>query len=349
MHCSLLGTFLFSLLSLLFGNDEAEIVFAGDAMMHQAQIDNARRSDGTYDYSGYFDAVRSYVQTADYAVVNLETPVSKPPYAGYPCFNAPESYLTELIDAGFDMFLTANNHTLDRNTRGLRGTIEALDRHGMDHVGTYVSPQARDTILPFIKNIGGIRVGFLNYTYGTNGIKPSPEVSVDYISREQIRRDVRLTRDAGAEIIVVCPHWGDEYRLLPNDAQKSLATFLKSLDVDVIIGGHPHVIQPAELTMRPDGRPQVLFYSLGNFISNMTKRDCRGGMVARVKLSRDDDGRAIVSDASYRLVFTEPPASGRNFRLAWADSATHYQAPEFLRTARDILSRHNVGVKESAE
>ncbi|MGM9860148.1 MAG: CapA family protein, partial [Muribaculaceae bacterium] len=163
-----------SLLSLLFGLNEAELVFAGDAMMHQIQIDVAKQDDGTYDFSEYFTAIAPWVSNADYAVVNLETSISKPPYSGYPCFNAPVQYVEALADAGFDMFLTANNHTLDRNDRGLRATIANLDERHLDHIGTYTNSAARDSILPYIKDINGIKFGFLNYTYGTNGI-PLPD------------------------------------------------------------------------------------------------------------------------------------------------------------------------------
>lgn len=335
-----------SLYSLIFGYDEANIVFAGDAMMHQKQIDCAKLSDGTYDYSNYFTEIAPFVGNADYAVVNLETAVSKPPYSGYPCFNAPVSYVDALKDAGFDLFLTANNHTLDRNDRGLRATIDNLNERKLDHIGTYKSASERDSVLPFIRNINNIKVGFLNYTYGTNGIKPGKEVVVDYIDRDIIRSDVKATREAGAEIVIVCMHWGDEYRLLPNQTQKDLAEFLKSLDVDVIIGGHPHVIQPAEITIRKDGRPQLLYYSLGNFISNMTKRDCRGGMIASVQLRRGDDGRVTVTDAGYRLVYTEHPKDGGQFRLQWADSSKWPAAQAFLKAARDIFSKHNIDVSE---
>lgn len=342
---NLLFPFLFSLLSLIFGNDEAELVFAGDAMMHQGQLDAARNGD-QYDYSGYFTDIIPYVTSADYAVVNLETAVSRPPYSGYPCFNAPESYVTELKNAGFDMMLTANNHTLDRGDRGLRSTIEVLDRMGIDHLGTYVDSSSRSDVLPYIKEINGIKVGFLNYTYGTNGIKPGPDVVVDYIDREKIRKDVEESRSAGAEVLIVCIHWGDEYRLLPNETQRSLARFLRELDVDVIVGGHPHVIQPVEFTMRSDGRPQLLIYSLGNFISNMKKTDCRGGMIARVTLRRDSDGRVIISDASYRLVYTEPADGSHNFRLRWVDKTPLPEAVTFKNNARRIFNEHNINVTE---
>lgn len=338
--------FLFSFLSLIFGHDEATLVFAGDAMMHQAQINAARQPDGTYDYTECFAAVKPYVMTADYAVVNLETPVSAPPYAGYPCFNAPESYIDALANAGFDMFLTANNHTLDRQDRGLRATLDALDRRGLDHTGSYRDKAERDSVVPNIRIIGGIKIGFINYTYGTNGITPRGNVIVDYIDRENIRRDVKATRDAGAEVIVACMHWGDEHRLLPNENQRSLAKFLHELDVDIIVGGHPHVIQPVELTTRPDGRRQLTIWSLGNFISNMLRQNNRGGMIMSVTLRRMDDGSVIIADASYRLVFTETARNGHNFRLRWVDDSDFPQAAGFAATARRIFAEHNIGVTE---
>ncbi len=244
------------------------------------------------------------------------------------------------------MMLTANNHTLDRGDRGLRSTIEVLDRMGIDHLGTYVDSSSRSDVLPYIKEINGIKVGFLNYTYGTNGIKPGPDVVVDYIDREKIRKDVEESRSAGAEVLIVCIHWGDEYRLLPNETQRSLARFLRELDVDVSVGGHPHVIQPVEFTMRSDGRPQLLIYSLGNFISNMKKTDCRGGMIARVTLRRDSDGRVIISDASYRLVYTEPADGSHNFRLRWVDKTPLPEAVTFKNNARRIFNEHNINVTE---
>ncbi len=163
---------LFSLLSLLFGYDEAEIVFAGDAMMHKAQIEAARQNNGSYDFNEYFSEIDGYIGSADYAVVNLETPVSAPPHTGYPCFNAPEQYIDALADAGFDLFLTANNHTLDRRDRGLVSTIENLDKRNLDHIGTYKDSEERSSAMPFIKTINNIKVAFMNYTYGTNGIAP---------------------------------------------------------------------------------------------------------------------------------------------------------------------------------
>ncbi len=334
-----------SFLSLILGIDEAEIVFAGDAMMHQGQIDAARRPDGSCDFSECFSDIDGYISSADYAVVNLETPVSKPPFSGYPCFNAPESYIDALADAGFDLFLTANNHTLDRHASGLRSTVNALNRRKLDHIGTYADSAERTKVMPFVKNINGIKVGFINYTYGTNGITPGKDVVVDYIDRDLIRSDVETARNAGAEIIIACVHWGMEYNMLPHSSQKALAAYLRELGVEAIIGGHPHVVQPMEFTEHA-GKPHLLVYSLGNFISNMKTRDTRGGAMVKVKLTRGDDGTVRITDATYRLVFTEPATSGHNYRLKWVGRTDDARAKAFSNSARNILNAHNRNVRE---
>lgn len=341
-----------SLLSQILGYDEADLVFVGDAMQHQAQLD-AARSGKEYCYDGYFTAIDSIITAADYAVVNLETPVGPAPHSGYPCFNAPVQYLDELAGAGFDLFLTANNHTLDRRAKGLRNTIASLDERHLAHLGTYVSDSARIAALPIIKNINKFRVGFLNYTYGTNGIPPTEGVVVDYIDRQLIKADVDSLRAAGAELICVCIHWGDEYKLLPNASQKKTADFLEAIGVDMIIGAHPHVIQPMELRPNryfPD-KNVLLVYSLGNFVSNMKTADTRGGALLHVRLFRGEDHKPMVSTADYRLLFTIPgtrPES--NFKVLEADSvadpAWRPKAQEFARRAREIFSTYNVGVPE---
>ena len=341
-----------SLASLVFGNSEADLVFVGDAMQHQAQLDAARKGKD-YDYTGYFDDIKPFVSVADYAVVNLETPVSTPPYSGYPCFNAPPAFLDALADAGFDLFLTANNHTLDRGARGLRKTIEELDVRRLAHTGTFANDSARAESVPMIVNVNDFKIGFLNYTYGTNGISPRDGVVVDYIDRPAIRRDVENSRKAGAELICVCVHWGDEYKLLPNASQRYLADFLEAIGVDMIIGGHPHVIQPMELRPNkyyPD-KNILLVYSLGNFVSNMKTADTRGGALAHVKLFRGDDKKPMVQSAVYRRLFTIPGTPGSsNYRVMEADSvkdsAWRARAAEFSRRARQIFDKHNIAVPE---
>lgn len=329
---------------------EATLIFAGDAMQHTAQINAARRDDGTYNYSEYFTEVNDYISAADYAVVNLETPLAGKPYSGYPCFNAPDSYASALKEAGFDLFLTANNHTLDRNDRGVKRTIATLDSIGVDHIGTYSSTADRDKSLPFIKDINGFKVGFLNYTYGTNGIKPGRDIAVDYIDRDLIQKDVSAARKHGAEIICVAIHWGDEYHLLPNRNQRDIAAWLRSIGVELIIGSHPHVIQPMEMHYNPQDSldRSLTVYSLGNFISNMMTCDTRGGVMVKVQLFRDMHGRAHVLRASYAPVFTVPATRGFNFFLIDATREAPLHAEryrrQFLESALRIFDKHNIDV-----
>ncbi len=339
------------LCSLLIPADRAELLFAGDAMQHQRQIDAARRPDGSLDYSPYFTALEPYISSADYAVVNLETPLGGPPYSGYPMFCAHDNYVTALTDAGFDLMLSANNHILDRHDRGVLRTISTFEAMGVPWLGVYRDAAHRHEHMPFIRHINGFRIAFLNYTYGTNGIEKRSPIEIDYIDRGLMARDVEQARSQGAELIVACIHWDDEYRLLPNKAQRSLAAYLDSLGVEMIIGGHPHVIQPMELTeSKHTGRPVLTVYSLGNFISAMRTTDTRGGAMVRVVLGRDTDGRAEIKSASYRMVFVEPPVNrGDNFRLLPSESdslhhSMHSRRDAFVRNARAIFDRHNINV-----
>lgn len=331
-------------------DSKVELVFAGDAMQHSAQIDAAHNSDDTYSYDEYFAEIKPYIANADYAVVNLESPLGGKPYTGYPCFSAPDSYLNALTDAGFDLMLAANNHTLDRRDKGLLRTITQFEQHPIDYIGIYRNSSHRKDLLPFIKDINGFKIAFLNYTYGTNGITLQTNAIVDYIDKATIKADVEQARKAGAELIAVCIHWGDEYELLPNNAQKEMANYLCQLGVDMIIGGHPHVIQPMELRYNPViDKNTLLVYSLGNFISNMKTRDTRGGAMLKVNISRSITGKAMLDSASYRLVFTIPPTEKcKNFHLVPAESLNSgqwsVQCKEFRNAAIAIFDKHNFNV-----
>lgn len=331
-------------------DSKVELIFAGDAMQHSAQIDAASNGDGTYSYDEYFTPIKPYIENADYAVVNLESPLGGKPYTGYPCFSAPDSYLTALTDAGFDLMLAANNHTLDRRDKGLIRTISQFEQQTTDYIGIYRNAEHRKQQVPFIKNINGFKIAFLNYTYGTNGITLQTDAIVDYIDKEKIKNDVERARNLGAELIAVCIHWGDEYKLLPNKSQQDIADYLCQLGVDMIIGGHPHVIQPMEMRENPiSNKKTLLVYSLGNFVSNMKTRNTRGGALLKVNISRSISGRAMVDSASYRLVFTIPPANNSdNFRIVPVENYTSgpwaTQCQAFTNAAVNIFDKHNINV-----
>lgn len=324
----------------------AELLFAGDAMMHEAQIAAAKTAEG-YDFGGYFDSVRAYVSAADFAVVNFEASLGGKPYRGYPCFSAPDEYPRALTDAGFDFFLLANNHILDRRDKGLHRTIAMLDSLGIPHCGIYHDAADRDSLVPCIVNVNGFKIGMLNYTYGTNGIPVQENAVVNYIDTARIAADLRATRKAGAELVAVCLHWGEEYKLLPNLRQKRLADKLADLGADMIIGGHPHVVQPMELRQNGN-RNTLVVYSLGNFISNMKTTNTRGGAMVRVSLERDSAGAARIAAANYALVFTEPASAGRNYRLMPARRSRDFRAGAFIRNAMSIFNNHNINVAQDS-
>lgn len=352
---------LFSLITFLTGADsigsapQAELLFVGDAMQHQAQLDRALEiGDGKYyDYSGCFDLIAPEIIKADYAVCNLEVPLGGgPDYTGYPCFSAPDSYALALKDAGFDMMLTANNHCLDRRDKAARRTLTALDSLDIDHIGTFKDSLQRDSLIPFIKEINGFRIGFLNYTYGTNGIPPQDGIEIAYIDKDKIASEINRTKEAGAEIIVVTMHWGLEYVLIENNVQRNLADFLVAQGVDLIIGSHPHVIQPMKVVRNESENKDVLvIYSLGNLISNMKTADTRGGALVRAYITRDNNGKARFSHADYDTFFSAKPAGGKsNFRVipSWMPEMIpqaqlqHWKI--FDRGAAMIFDKYNVNV-----
>ncbi|MDE5650171.1 MAG: CapA family protein [Duncaniella sp.] len=337
------------ILSCIIPEDSAEIFFAGDAMQHQRQIDAARQPDGSLDYDDYFKSLAPYISSAGFAVVNLETPLGGAPYSGYPMFCAHDNYVDALTGSGFDLILSANNHILDRKDKGVIRTIETFERKNVPYLGVYRNKAHRDSILPMIHDINGFKVAFLNYTYGTNGITKKTDIEIDYIDRDLIAADVEKAREKGAEIIAACIHWGEEYHLLPSLQQKKLAQYIADLGVELIIGGHPHVIQPMEIRYNEKHKHNYfLVYSLGNFISAMRTTDTRGGAMARVVLGRDIFGKAYVRNASYRLVFVEPPCNkGDNYKLLPAESpeiapAMRPYRDAFVRNAVRIFDKHNI-------
>lgn len=323
---------------------EARLLFAGDAMQHERQLNAARIASGGYDFSASFEGIRPLVQQADYAVVNLETPLGGAPYSGYPMFCAPDAFLDALVNAGFDFFLTANNHALDRHDRGVTRTIGQLAARGLPHTGTFANDSLRRRLTPSIVNVNGFRIAILNYTYGTNGITERNGVVVNRIDPERIAADIAGARHFGAEIVVVCPHWGIEYRTYPSQEQKQLADLFLQYGADMVIGSHPHVIQPMEMRHNPaTGRPAVIVYSLGNFISGMRTTDTRGGALAHITLKRDPFGTPYIAEAYPSTVFVETVPGDKAFLLHPATDTIHgnptaeRQRNDFLIRARKIL------------
>ena len=260
----------------------------GDMLMHMPCVNPALQSDGTYDFGTYFANFSAYVQAVDYAVANLETTLAGTAYkySGYPQFNCPDGIIPSLKSAGFDMMLTANNHTYDTLSTGFFRTQEIIAQYGLDHIGT--KPDA-ETDSYLIKNINGIRVGMVCYTYETNenpdkidlnggtDLKEDEEPLINVFLKNDVEgfsadlaEKVSDMRADGAEAIVLYIHWGEEYQTKQNSQQKAMAQAACDLGVDVIVGGHPHVIQPLDLltSSTDSSHKTVCLYSTGNALSN---------------------------------------------------------------------------------
>lgn len=269
------------------GHDTITMAFVGDLMCHASQFEKARTANG-YDFRPVFEPVKKYLSGADLTFGNLETVTAgaEAKFTGYPQFNTPVEYLDALKESGFDVLTTANNHSLDRRFPGVVRTLEELDKRNIYHTGTARSAKERNT--PLILNKGSIKIGVLAYTFSTNGI-PIPagqSFCVNMIDTAQIRKDVQSARNAGAQAIAAFMHWGDEYARFAKPAQIALADFLHEQGIMLIIGSHPHVLQPSQLRGWGDVASFTV-YSLGNFISGQRKQYTDCGMILRITLIKN--------------------------------------------------------------
>ncbi|CAM3402890.1 CapA family protein [Marinicrinis lubricantis] len=253
----------------------ASLIAVGDIMMHSPQIPAGYDPvTGTYNYDSFFAEVKDILSEGDWVYGNLETPLAGEDlggYSGYPMFNAPDALADSLKTAGFNIVSTANNHSMDRRGQGVLRTLEALTARELLAIGTYSSQEDRDTIQIVEKN--GIFMAFLAYTYGTNGI-PVPDDQtylVNPLDTELMIQDIHHAKQLGADVVTIALHFGNEYERNPNDHQKELVRQLIQEGADIILGSHPHVVQPYEvISVTKDGteRTGFVIYSLGNFISN---------------------------------------------------------------------------------
>jgi poly-gamma-glutamate capsule biosynthesis protein CapA/YwtB (metallophosphatase superfamily) len=262
---------------------------AGDVMVHSPQFKGAYLpEEDKYDFNDNFTYIAPYLQKADFAVANLETTLAGPEYgySGYPLFNSPPEIVSALKEAGFNLLFTANNHSLDKGEKGIINTIRHIEESGLSFVGTARNEEEKNKIAMF--HINELKIAFFAYTYGTNGI-PFPDGKdylVSLISKEKMEADIRRAKELEADVIIFGLHWGNEYQRYPTEQQRELARYLIEQGVDLIIGGHPHVVQPAEY-IKTDNNEGLVLYSLGNFISNQRTRYCDSGVVVLVKIEND--------------------------------------------------------------
>lgn len=323
----------------------ATISVTGDVLMHMPVINSCLSGD-TYDFTGIFQYLDDYAAEADYAVANLETTLAGSgngyAYSGYPCFNCPDAIADALKNAGFDMLLTSNNHCYDTRTLGLTRTLQVAADAGLDTLGTQATAEAADYA---IVDLNGIQVGMMCYSYATsdsypdrpsmNGILTGTEASgminyFDYDQLDQFYADVSACitamETAGADTTVLYIHWGQEYQLSANANQTAIAQQLCDLGIDVIVGGHPHVVQPMELltSTTDENHKTVCLYSMGNAVSNQRRENMNlstghteDGVLFSFSFTQYADGEVLLDSVNILPTWVHMDTAGgtRTYRI----------------------------------
>ncbi len=293
-------------------DDTISIVMVGDVLLHDGINKTCRNEDGTYDYSGLFKNISNEIEESDIAIVNQEVIIGgrELGVTGYPSFNAPYEIADDLASVGFDVVCHANNHVYDRGETGLVNCITYWrENHpNVTIVGLSDSQCEEET---YIIEKKGIRVAVLNYTYGTNGVNISggDRYSVNKLDRDRVIKDLKKAEEE-ADFTIVCPHWGIEYDLEPSDEQREWARVFMENGADLVIGTHPHVIQPVEwIEDEVNGQKMLIYYSLGNFVNWTAGKGQHigyrlvGGM-ARVRVGHDTLGGVTIIDHNVEAIVT---------------------------------------------
>ena len=291
-----LSFFICTLQLLAQKTDKVRLMFIGDIMNHGPQLKAAYHPfKNTYDFSNNFKYVDSIFQKADFVIGNLETTLGVQPYSGYPQFSAPPELASDCKKYGFDILATANNHSCDKYKIGIIRTLDILDSLQINRLGTYRNQKEKDSLYPLVLEKNNIKIALLNYTYGTNGIPVPYPTIVNLIDKKSIKEDIKKARLKQPDVIIAFLHWGKQYQNIPSAEQKKLVAFFHQNGVKIIIGAHPHVIQPVSYENNMLNKTQYLtVYSLGNFISNQRKFPRDGGMIFSLELIKEPNGKITI-------------------------------------------------------
>lgn len=281
--------------------DQVSFVAVGDLMVHKSQLRYAYQpSCDCYSFSKLFDEVRSYIASADFAIGNLETTLpgdhetdKNKNYSGYPRFGTPDSFADELVRTGFDILATANNHSVDKGRAGILRTIKVLEQKGLQHLGTYKSQDDHQQKRVLVVEKNNLKIGLLNYTYGTNGIPVPKDVVVNLIDKEKIKTELRYAHSLSLDAVIVLFHFGPEYARYPDTFQKEMTKLAFQYGADVVLGSHAHVLQPYQIVRTQDifgsTKDRLVIYSLGNFVSGQQRRYTDGGTIFQFTIQKHND------------------------------------------------------------
>ncbi len=315
--------------------DEIEVSFCavGDLMVHGSQLQYSLIDDSTYDFHHVFSEIKSFIESFDFAMGNLETVFAgrEKGYKGYPVFNTPDSFLEALKDCGFDLLFTANNHAFDMGVEGLKRTINKINEHNLYHSGTNLTKEESDLIK--IINIKGIKTVVLSYTYSTNnGLANS-----HYLNRikvDRLKRDLRLAEAKGSELNIVYYHFGEEYKREPNDYQLSLVDSTFAWGADIILASHTHSIQPVKIyKFNNNLKKSFAVFSMGNFVSNQRWRYSDAGLIIGFKVVKNLlDNSIKLKEINYlpTWVYKGETDEGNQFKIFPAEISYSSQVPPYF-------------------
>ena len=342
----------------------AKLCFVGDLMCHSTQFNYARVDANSFDFTGVFREVKKYLSEANLTIGNLETVIAgeKTGYSGYPYFNAPDDFVYALKNAGFDLLITANNHALDQGWKGVERTIEVINKNKIHRTGTFISEEDRDSIRIFM--INSIKIAILAYSEHTNGVSipKGKDFVINLIDVDRIRKDIAKARSKNVDVVLVHLHYGTEYSREPSDYQKEVVRNIIKAGADIIIGGHPHVIEPTELFKTNHTKMDTGFvaYSMGNFISNQRWRYSDAGVILNIQISKNIFTDSVfIGDVNYlpTWVFKGQTKKGREYIILPStidvnDSSYSYLTDgdknlmnEAFDDTREIIAKYNSKVK----
>lgn len=305
----------------------ATIVSFGDTLCHKPLFNAAyNKKIGIYDFSPMFKYVEKYFKNSTINIGNCESPMAgaEKGYSGYPRFNAPEHLAIDLKELGVDIMTTANNHSLDKGFSGLESTLNFLDESEIAHVGTARTEEEQNTIL--FKDLNGIKTAFLAYTYGTNGITvpKDKKFCINLIDKDFMLKQINQAKEEGAELIVVSMHWGIEYQTTENVEQDKLAEFLIKNGVDIILGSHPHVLQPMKMlkveTNEGEEKEGLVIFSQGNFFSNQSQENTQNTAIFNIQVKKSGEtGKVTVENVTYIPIYVNIKEFGAKDRYELLD------------------------------
>ena len=300
---------------------KAKMIMAGDGLLHGYVYRDAKKADGSFDFSNQLEYVKELVKDYDIKYWNQETIFGgkERGYSGYPRFNSPSEFGDNMLDIGFNMVSLANNHSMDQNESGVRNSVAYWKtKEGIVWNGQAENEEDRNAHI--YGEVNGIKYAMLSYTMHTNGL-PVPSGKsylVNVYDKEKVKADIEAVRD-NVDVLFVAMHWGEEYTHNPNSNQKETAQYLSSLGVDVIIGAHPHVIQPIDKIKNEEtGKETIVYYSLGNFISNQGDENKRVGLLGTLDITKtvDKDKTTIeISNVGGELHYTYYTSAHSNYKV----------------------------------